>query len=192
MKSLLWILALFALAVGVSLVMRVNEGYVLLVLPPSYRVELSLNLAALAAALAFGALYALLRAIALASSLPRRLRESRARRKQEKAAQTFAEGVRLYLAGESKKAIAALAGLRGKGDWAELAEALSARMGGTANEARETAQASASPPEAQEAQTREAQSQEAQTQEAQTQEAQTQETQEKQEGPARPGAPDAP
>jgi HemY protein len=127
MKSLFWILALFALAVGVSLLMRINEGYVLLVLPPYYRAEISLNLAVLAAALAFGVFHALLRAVALLSSLPRRLRESRARRRHEKAAETFAEGVRLYLAGDRRKAIDTLAGLRGESDWTALAASLSAR-----------------------------------------------------------------
>ncbi|MDR2613939.1 MAG: hypothetical protein LBC91_01245 [Candidatus Accumulibacter sp.] len=126
MKSLFWILALFALAVGISLAMRFNEGYVLLVLPP-YRAEISFNLAVLAVVLAFGVLHALLRAAALLSSLPRRLRESRARRRHEKAAETFAEGVRLYLAGERRKAIDTLAGLRGESDWTALATSLSAR-----------------------------------------------------------------
>ena len=34
MRGLFWILALFALAVAVSLGARLNEGYVLLVVPP--------------------------------------------------------------------------------------------------------------------------------------------------------------
>jgi HemY protein len=126
MKSLLWILALFALAVGVSLVMHVNEGYVLLVLPP-YRTEVSLNLAVLVAMLAFGALYAVLRAVALASALPRQMREAHARRKHEKATKIFSEGLRLYLAGERRRAIDALTDLRGEGDWGVLAASLSAR-----------------------------------------------------------------
>ena len=47
MKGLFWILALFGLAVAVALGARVNDGYVLLVLPP-YRAEVSLNLFILA------------------------------------------------------------------------------------------------------------------------------------------------
>jgi HemY protein len=126
MKSLFWILALFALAVGVSLAMRFNEGYVLVVVPP-YGAEISLNLAVFLAVLGLGVGYVLLRAVALASSLPRRVRESRARRRREKAAGTFAEGVRCYLAGERRKAIDTLAGLRGESGWAALAAALAAR-----------------------------------------------------------------
>ncbi len=44
MTKLLWLLALFALAVGIALAARFNEGYLLRVLPP-YRAEVSLNLA---------------------------------------------------------------------------------------------------------------------------------------------------
>jgi HemY protein len=127
MKSLFWILVLFALAVGVSLVMRFNEGYVLLVLPP-YRAEISFNLAVLVAVLAFGVLYALLRAAALLFSLPRHLRESRARRRHEKAVAAFAAGVRLYLAGDRRKAIDTLAGLRGENEWTTLAASFSAQI----------------------------------------------------------------
>jgi HemY protein len=126
MKSLFWILALFALAVGVSLAMRFNEGYVFVVVPP-YRAEISLNLAVFLAVLGFAVVYVLLRAVALASSLPRRIRESRARRRREKAAETFAEGVRCYLAGERRKAIDTLTGLRGEGGWTALAAALVSR-----------------------------------------------------------------
>ena len=44
MKGLFWLLALFALAVGLSMAMRFNDAYVLIVLPP-WRAEVSLNLA---------------------------------------------------------------------------------------------------------------------------------------------------
>lgn len=129
MKGLFWILALFALAVGISLVMHVNEGYVLLVLPP-YRAEISLNLAVLLAVLGFVALHVLLRTAALTLSLPRRVRESRARREREKAAEAFGEGVRLYLAGEARRAMDTLSGVRGEEPWPALATSLRARIAG--------------------------------------------------------------
>jgi HemY protein len=126
MKSLFWILTLFALAVGISLAMHVNEGYVLFVLPP-YRAEISFNFAILLTVLGFGVFYVLLRALALASSLPRRIRESRARRQREKTAEAFGEGVRLYLAGKQRKAIDTVAKLSGEGAWPALAASLAAR-----------------------------------------------------------------
>ena len=87
MKGLLWVLALFALAVGVSLAARTHEGYVLVVMPP-YRMELSLNLAILICVAAFLVLHGLLRAFSLARSLPGRARAFRARREQQAREQT--------------------------------------------------------------------------------------------------------
>ncbi|MDR1709587.1 MAG: hypothetical protein LBS70_07705 [Candidatus Accumulibacter sp.] len=129
MKALFWVLALFALAVGVSLGLRYNEGYVLIVLPAT-RVEVSLNFAILLAIFGFFVLYGLLRALFLALALPRRVRESRARRRNDKAARGFAESVRLYLADERRKAIDAVAGLRGEGAWSAPAALLAARAAG--------------------------------------------------------------
>ena len=82
MRGLLWVLTLFALAVGISLAARFNEGYVLLVLPP-YRAEISLNLAILFFLGGFVIVYALLRGVALTLSLPGRVREFRQRRQRE-------------------------------------------------------------------------------------------------------------
>ncbi len=129
MKGLFWVLLLFAMAVGLSLVMQVNEGYVLVVLPP-YRVELSLNLIILLALTGFVLFYALLRATALALALPRRLRESRARRESEQTDQIFGEGVRLYLAGDLRQAIDVLAKLSENSIWWPHASALAARAAG--------------------------------------------------------------
>ena len=42
MRSLFWLLALAAIAVGLAIAGRYNEGYVLLVMPP-WRAEVSLN-----------------------------------------------------------------------------------------------------------------------------------------------------
>lgn len=76
MRALLWLLTLCALAAGVALAARFNDGYLLLVLPP-YRAEISLNLALLVMLAVFVVLYGLLRGIALTASLPGRVREFR-------------------------------------------------------------------------------------------------------------------
>ncbi|WP_234406304.1 hypothetical protein [Methylobacillus glycogenes] len=52
MRVLIWILLILALAIGVSLIVGSNEGYVLIVRPP-YRLELSLNLLLILVILAF-------------------------------------------------------------------------------------------------------------------------------------------
>ena len=125
MRGLFWILALFALAVGISLAMHVNDGYVLLVMPP-YRAEISLNLAILLVLLAFAVLYAFLRAAALTLSLPRRVRAFRERREREKSLAAFGDSVRLYFSGSLREAQDKAGEVRGDGPWPELAAMLAA------------------------------------------------------------------
>lgn len=98
MKTLLWLLALFVLAVALSLAARFNEGYLLLVLPP-YRVDVSLNLALLVLVAAFVLLYAVLRTLALTASLPRQAREFRRRQRREAAVDALHDAVRLFFEG---------------------------------------------------------------------------------------------
>ena len=104
MKGLLWVLALFALAVGISLAVHVNDGYVLLVLPP-YRAEISFNLAILLGLLAFVVFHALLRGAALTLALPRKVRDYRARQVRTNAQQSFEAAVRLLCEGRGDEAL---------------------------------------------------------------------------------------
>ncbi|MEW5887660.1 MAG: heme biosynthesis HemY N-terminal domain-containing protein [Pseudomonadota bacterium] len=92
MRVLIWLLALFALAVGLSLAAGYNEGYVLLVLPP-YRVELSLNffVVLLLAVLFLG--YLALRTVVNTLRLPESVRRFREAKRREKAAQAFRDAV---------------------------------------------------------------------------------------------------
>jgi HemY protein len=103
-RGLLWLLTLFALAVGVSLAARFNDGYVLLVFPP-YRAEISLNLAMLLVVGGFVTLYGVLRTISLTLSLPNRVREFRERRRRDKAAGTFQDAMRLLFEGRYSQAL---------------------------------------------------------------------------------------
>lgn len=137
MRGLLWVLALFALAVGISLAMHVNDGYVLLVLPP-YRAEISLNLAILLILLGFAALYAFLRAASLTLALPRRVREFRARREREKASAAFDEGVRLFFEGQFEPAMKKAAEAHASGDAKGLAALLAARAAQRLGNAEQT------------------------------------------------------
>ncbi len=81
MTKLSWLLALFALAVGIALAARFNEGYLLRVLLP-YRAEVSLNLAIFLVVGIFVVVYGLLRAIGLALALPNRAQAFRERRRR--------------------------------------------------------------------------------------------------------------
>lgn len=104
MRGLLWLLALFALAVGISLAARFNDGYVLVVFPP-WRAEISLNLAIVLIVGGFAVLYALLRGVALTLGLPNRVREFRERRLRDKAAGTFQDAMRLLFEGRFSQAL---------------------------------------------------------------------------------------
>lgn len=126
MKGLLWVLVLFALAVGISLAAHFNEGYVLLVYPP-YRAELSLNLAIAFCLGSFVVFYGLLRALALTRSLPRRVREFRQRRQREKMIETFYEATRLLFEGRFSQALKKAGEVHASGQAPALAALLAAR-----------------------------------------------------------------
>lgn len=104
MRGLLWVLALFALAVGLSLAAQFNDGYILLVVPP-YRAEISLNLAIVLILAGFAVLYGLLRAIMLTLALPSQVREFRQRRQREKALGAFNDAMRLLFEGRFSQAL---------------------------------------------------------------------------------------
>lgn len=104
MRALLWLLTIAALAVGLSLAARYNDGYALLVLPP-WRLELSLNLLLLLLVAAFAIGYAILRLISAMVHLPasvRAFREARARTKGEAA---LREATQLLIEGRYGRAL---------------------------------------------------------------------------------------
>jgi len=98
MRAVFWLLILAALAVGLSLAARYNDGYVLLVLPP-WRAEVSLNLFLLAAIAGFFLIYLLARAVSHTLGLPRAVAEFRRRRQQQKAALALRDAWRLLQEG---------------------------------------------------------------------------------------------
>lgn len=104
MRGLLWVLALFALAVGLSLAAQFNDGYILLVVPP-YRAEISLNLAIALILAGFAVFYGLLRVLVLTLSLPGRVREFHRRRSREKALGTFHDAIRLLFEGRFSQSL---------------------------------------------------------------------------------------
>lgn len=104
MRGLFWILALCALAVAVALGARLNDGYVLLVMPP-WRAEVSLNLFVLALLAVVVVSYGVLRGLALTFGLSRRVREYRVRRQREKSGQVFQDAVRLLFEGRFGQAM---------------------------------------------------------------------------------------
>lgn len=105
MRALLWLLTLGALAVGLALAARYNDGYALFVLPP-WRVEVTLNLLIVVLALGFGFTYLLLRGIFLTLALPQRVRAFRLARQHKKAEGALREAVLFWLGGRYARSLA--------------------------------------------------------------------------------------
>lgn len=137
MRALLWLLTLAALAVGLSLAARYNDGYALLVLPP-WRAEVSLNLLLVLQVLGFLVLYLILRAVVNTLSLPHKVRGYRARRAREKAHVKLAEAMRLLLEGRYGHALKSAEQAFDAGHMAGLAALVAQRAAhGLRDEARE-------------------------------------------------------
>lgn len=98
MKGLLWLLAAFALAAGLSVAMREADGYVLFVLFP-HEIEVSLPLFALLAVLGFFAAYAVVRIVAHTLSLPLHVRSFRARQQEAKGRKALLAALRSLFEG---------------------------------------------------------------------------------------------
>jgi HemY protein len=126
MKTTIWIVAIAALAVALTLIARYNTGYVLVVLP-SYRIDLSLNLLLLLAVAAFALGYVLVRGVSGTLGLPKRVREYRLARRREKAQTTLLEALHEYFAGRYGRAEKAAAASLELGEQRVLSAVLAAR-----------------------------------------------------------------
>lgn len=126
MKGLFWVLSLFALAVGLSMAARFNDGYLLLVLPP-WRMEVALNLAVPVLVGSFLLFHLLLRGIAATLALPARVRQFRERRRRAKAAAIFQDAVRLLFEGRFGHALKKAAEAHADGEAPGLAALIAAR-----------------------------------------------------------------
>jgi HemY protein len=103
MRVLLWVVGLFALAVGLTVAARYNTGLVLLALP-THRVELSVNLAVILLLLAFLVFYALLRTLVLALGMPARARAYRHSQDQVRARRTLHDALKAFFEGRHGRA----------------------------------------------------------------------------------------
>ena len=103
MRSLFWLLAVFAAAVAMVIVGRIDAGYVLFIYPP-YRVELSMLFFAIALVATFLLLYALVRLLSHALSLPAYVRAFRARRRRERAHAALAGALQAFYEGRYARA----------------------------------------------------------------------------------------
>lgn len=98
MRTLIWIIAIFALAAGVAMLAGANDGYLLIVFPP-WRAQVSLNLAIVVLVFGFALAYTVLRLVSKAMDLPGRVGVFRARRQQDKAFRSLRDAVQALFEG---------------------------------------------------------------------------------------------
>src|SRR4051812_6989012 len=103
MKTLFWLVAVFAAAVAMVILGRVDAGYVLFVYP-SYRIEVSMLFFGLALMATFAVLYATLRLASHAFALPVYVQTFRARRRKERAHAALAAALQAYYEGRYARA----------------------------------------------------------------------------------------
>lgn len=103
MRSLFWLLAVFAAAVALVLLGRFDSGYALFIYPP-YRVEVSMLFFGVAALFAFALGYTALRLLGQVLGLPSNVRAYRARRRRERAHAALAAALQAYYEGRYTRA----------------------------------------------------------------------------------------
>ena len=133
MRGLIWVLAVFALAVGLSLAAHLNEGYAILVFPP-YRAELSLNLAILLWLGAMLLCYMLLRMITHTLRLPLYVREFRQRRGEAKGRAALLDALQSMFEGRYARAEKAAGKAYELGQAPALSALMAARAAGELRE----------------------------------------------------------
>lgn len=103
MRFLIWFIALFSLAVGLTLFAEFNSGYALIFLPP-WRVEISLNIFIVLLLSSVIALYLGLRMFAELSGLPERVKRYRARQQERASVQLEREARIAFYEGRFQRA----------------------------------------------------------------------------------------
>ena len=103
MRALIWLLALFAAAVGLVIAFRYNAGYVLIVLP-RWRAEISFNFAIILALILFIAGYLAVRTLFVSMGMPSRVRAFQKRRTESRARAAFNEALINFFEGRFGRA----------------------------------------------------------------------------------------
>ena len=126
MRTLIWLIGIFAIAVGVAMVAGLNDGYLLLVAPP-WRVQLSLNLLVVIVVLGFALGYAIIRLISRTLQLPTRVAQWRERRRRERAGRALTDAVNALFEGRFSQSLKSASRAYEIGDGASMAALVAAR-----------------------------------------------------------------
>jgi HemY protein len=133
MRWLVWLLLAFAVAVGLSLLLRFNQGNVAIMWPP-YRIDISVNLALALLAAGFVVLHLVLVAAARALGLPQRVRDYRTRRQQDQAGAALRDTLLAYFEGRMGRAERFARNAQASRDTAAPAALIAARAAHRMNE----------------------------------------------------------
>lgn len=126
MRSIIWLIGLFALAAVVALLAGRNDGYVLLVFPP-WRVQLSLNLLIVLLIGGFLLGYLLLRLLSGTLGLPTRVSQWRDRRRREKAGKALHEAISALFEGRFPESLKSASRAYAKGEESAISALVAAR-----------------------------------------------------------------
>ncbi len=126
MRFFLWILTLFATAIGIAVLARFNPGNVVLFYPP-YRIDMSLNFFIVVLAAAFLLLLTIVTALRATMALPQRVAEYRAMRQLRESGRALQDALRAYLEGRYGRAEKSAARAAQSQQYAGLAALLGAR-----------------------------------------------------------------
>ena len=126
MRLLLWLLTLFAAAIGLAIATRFNTGNVVFFYPP-YRVDLSLNFFIALILAAFVVLYVFIRAVRVAQRLPGRVLAYRRGKRQDESNQALRDALKALFEGRFGQAEKAATRAAQWADNAGLAALIAAR-----------------------------------------------------------------
>jgi HemY protein len=126
MRFVLWILTLFASAIGIAVLARFNPGNVVLFYPP-YRIDLSLNFFIILLVAVFALLLTIVSAVRATMALPHRVAEYRTLRQQRESVRALLDALRSYLEGRFGRAEKSAARAAEAPEYAGLAALIGAR-----------------------------------------------------------------
>ncbi|MGV3743398.1 MAG: heme biosynthesis protein HemY [Burkholderiaceae bacterium] len=98
MRIFIWIIFLFAAAIGLAVAARFNPGNVVFFYPP-YRVDLSMNFFILLTGLLFVLIYGVLKAIRITKNMPSRVARYRREKRENDANNAFRDALKAFFEG---------------------------------------------------------------------------------------------
>jgi HemY protein len=126
MRALIWLIGIFALAVGVAMIAGVNDGYVLVVLSP-WRAQISLNLFIVLLVAGVLLIHLLLRVLTRTLALPSRVSQWRDRRRREKADKALHGAINALFEGRFAQSLKSASTAYTAGEGSSMAALVAAR-----------------------------------------------------------------